>query len=98
MADQTRERVELYRVVPSPGETIPVNVEPTDINDDTPQDEELREVVRGMRMRNGRAGGASRMQAEYLKEWLRDMMTEEARKAAAADGNGDSTSDIGDDA
>ena len=48
MADQTWERVKLYWVVPSTGELIPINIEPTDIKDDTPQDEELREVVRGM--------------------------------------------------
>ena len=37
------------------------------------------------------------MRVEHLKEWLRDVMAEEAREEAAADGNWDS-SDIGDDA
>ena len=49
MAVQTQERVDLYRAVPSPGESIPINVEPSTIEDGTPTDAELRKVVKGMR-------------------------------------------------
>ena len=54
---QTKERMELYEKGTSPGDPIPINVEPFDINDETPKDVETRDVVK--QMHNGRAGGAS---------------------------------------
>ena len=55
--------------VPPSGESIPINVEPYDMNDEALGDHELREIVAGMR--NGRAGGSGGMKAENLKVWLR---------------------------
>ena len=75
LEQQTRERVELYAGVENPGDTVRINVQPYDVRDDVPADAKLRSVVRGMR--NGRAGGASRMRAEDLKEWLRGIEEEE---------------------
>eukprot|EP00957_Ditylum_brightwellii_P103699 7900277-Ditylum_brightwellii.AAC.1 len=71
MATQTREREELYREVPPPGDLIPINVDTFEIRDKAPDDAELRAVV--TEMRNGRAGGASTIRAEDLKAWLRGM-------------------------
>ena len=56
MGKQTKERVELYGKVIPPGEPIPINVEPFDIRDDVPDEQEIRAVV--MQLKNGRAGGA----------------------------------------
>lgn len=56
MEKQTTEREELHRKVSPPGDPIPINVEPKEVVDDRPEDEELRGVVRGLH--NGRTGGA----------------------------------------
>ena len=72
---QTKEREELYAKVPPPGDPIPINVDPFEINDAIPEDVEIRAVVRGMR--NGRAGGASKIRAEDMKTWLRGAIEEE---------------------
>ena len=85
MEVQTKERVELYTKVPSPGESIPINVDPFPIKDDTPTDEEIRETVRGLR--NGRAGGASKIRAEDVKDWLRGVVLEET-EAEGTEGAG----------
>ena len=47
------------------------------INDDVPTDAELREVVHGLR--NGRAGRASDIHAEHMKQWLCDVVEEEEK-------------------
>ena len=60
-----------------PGDPIPINVEAYSINDATPDDGELRAVVQGLC--NGRAGGASGIKAEHLKEWLRGVLEEEEK-------------------
>ena len=52
MEKQTKEREELYAKVPPPGDPIPINVDPFEINDAIPEDVEIRAVVRGMQ--NGR--------------------------------------------
>ena len=46
-----------------------------DVQDDVPEDLELREVV--MELRNGRSGGASKIRAEHIKGWLRGMLDKE---------------------
>ena len=51
----TRERVDLHARVASPGENVPVHVEPFEIPDEVPEDEEIRDAVR--RLRNNRSGG-----------------------------------------
>jgi len=65
----TQERVDLYTAETPPGDPIPINVDPFDVNDDIPTDGEIREAVKSLR--NGRAGGLGGMRAEHLKRWLR---------------------------
>jgi len=75
MEQQTKERVELYTKVPPPGDPIPINIDPFEMNDEVPTDEELRGVVFGIR--NGRAGGVSGIHAKHMKQWLCDAVVEE---------------------
>jgi exonuclease III len=75
MDKQTTEREKLYEKVPPPGDPIPINVDKFDVIDDCPEDAVIREVVKCLR--NGRAGGASRMRAEDIKGWLRGIIEEE---------------------
>ena len=75
LAVQTAERVTLYGKVPPPGENVPIHFGMVDIPDGAPSDQELREVVRGLR--NGRAAGATGLKAEHIKVWLRDVVREE---------------------
>ena len=89
---QTADREELYRRRDPPGEPIPIHVEPFDVNDEVPPDGEIRAAVK--RLSNGRAGGASSMRAEHMKEWLagveeEEQEDEEAATAALAKGTGD---------
>ena len=80
MAKQTAERAELYAKVQAPGEPIPINVEPYAIDNAVPKEPEIRAVVKGMR--NERAGGASGIKAEQIKQWLRSMLMEEEKEIA----------------
>jgi len=57
----TQERVDLYTVETPPRDPIPINVDPFDVNDDIPTDNEIREAVKSLR--NGRAGGLGGMRA-----------------------------------
>jgi len=57
----TQERVDLYTAETPPGDPIPINVDPFDVNDDIPTDGEIREAVKSLR--NGRAGGLGGMRA-----------------------------------
>ena len=75
MVKQTAERVKLYEKVPPPGDPIPINVDPFDLDDSVPDDVAIREVVRGMK--NGRAGGSGGITAEHIKLWLAGMVEEE---------------------
>ena len=75
MAKQTKEREELYTEIPPPGDSIPIHVEPFDLNDEVPEEVEIRAVV--AKMRNGRAGGSGGIRAEHIKDWLRGMKEEE---------------------
>ena len=59
------ERVALYSWIPPPGDNIPVTIEPFAVEDGVPTEEEVEWAVK--RLRNNRAGGASRMRAEDLK-------------------------------
>ena len=70
-----REREELYREVSLPGDPIPCNSEPTDVDDTKPSNVELRALVKGLP--NGHTVGARGMRAEHLKEWLSGILTEE---------------------
>jgi hypothetical protein len=79
LATQTAKCVDLYRKSPPRGAPIPIHVNKADIPDGSPSDGELRDVVRGLR--NGRAAGASGLQAEHIKEWLRDAMHKEEEES-----------------
>ena len=66
----TAEREVLYCTVPPPpprGETIPLSVPPSPIDDSVPTEEEVKWAVR--RLRGHCSGGPSRMRAEHLREW-----------------------------
>jgi hypothetical protein len=64
---------------------MPINVTPIPVPDGTPTDHEIREMAG--KLRNRRAAGATGMQAEHLKEWLRGIKREEA--ADGVEGAGD---------
>ena len=63
---QTVERETLYGRIPPPGDLIPINVDPYQIEDGPSTDIEIRAVVKGMK--TGRAGGASKITGETLKQ------------------------------
>ena len=88
MEKQTAERVELYGKVEPPGDSIPINVDPYNVEDEVPKDPEIREAVK-KRLKNGRAGGASFIRAENIKEWLRGMEDEEDPEKEGHEGAGD---------
>ena len=71
MEKQTMERVNLYRQRNSPGPPLIINVGllTGEIWDDRPTNGEIRAAV--AELTNGRSAGASRMQAEHLKELLK---------------------------
>ena len=54
--------------MPSPGENIPVTVEPAEIDDSVPTEDGITEAV--TKLRRNRSGGPSRIRAEHLKGWL----------------------------
>ena len=64
----TAEQTELYRRVPPPGENIPVNVDPTHIDDSVPTEDEVVEAVK--KLRRNRSGGPLGIRAEHVKGWL----------------------------
>ena len=65
----TAERKELYRTVPPQGDTIPISVPPSPIDDSVPTEEEFEWAVR--RLWGHRLRGNSQIHAENLQEWLR---------------------------
>ncbi len=75
LENQTQDREELYGHVPPPGDSIPINIDPSPITNTVPPDLEIREVVRGLK--KGRARGISKICAENLKSWLRRVVEEE---------------------
>jgi hypothetical protein len=75
LAAQTTQCVALYGRVPSPEEPLPIHVDKANILDGPPSNWELRSVVWGLQ--NGRAAGASGLQAEHIKMWLRNAIHEE---------------------
>ena len=80
MAKQTSKRAELYARVQPPGEPIPINIQPFDIDDLVPKESKIQAVVRGLR--NGRAGGVSGIKAKHIKQWMWDMVKEEEQWTA----------------
>ena len=70
MVRQTQERVELYRKRDSPGDPIPINVDPYEVEDGIPEDAEIRQMVKD-KLKRGRVGGVAQIRAEDIKQWLR---------------------------
>ena len=68
MVRQTLEQVDLYARRQSPGDPLPVLVDPVEIVNNPPEDGKIRSAV--ARLSNGRAAGASGMRAEDVKGWL----------------------------
>ena len=64
----TAERVALYSRFPPPGESIPVEIEPFEVEDGVPYEGEIEWAVKCLH--NNRTRGASWMRAEDLKGWL----------------------------
>jgi hypothetical protein len=79
LVQQTEKRIALYSHVPPPGGPLPINVQPFDICNDIPSNLEIREVVR--ELRNGRAAGATGLQAEHIKVCLQDIVQEEKEQS-----------------
>jgi len=72
------ERSELYRARPSPGDGIPLHVDPFDVPDEVPSQDEIATATR--QLRTGRAGGASGMKPEHLRQWLEEFEREDGDK------------------
>ena len=53
--------------------------------DECPRDAELRDVVK--QLQHGRIGGASKMRAEDIKQWLRGIIDEEENGSKGAGEN-----------
>jgi hypothetical protein len=68
MVKQTAERVNLYMRRDSPCEPLPINIDPTLVNNRTPSKGEIQLAVAGLS--NWRAGSALRMHTEDVKAWL----------------------------
>ena len=68
MEKQTLEREAVYVKVPPPGNRIPRNTHTTNIDDNEPQDDEIRPVV--MASKRGKAPGVHKVQAKKIKTWL----------------------------
>ena len=77
----TAERVALYSQVPPPGDNIPVEIDPFEVKDAVPEEGGIEWAVK--RLRKNRSGGASRMRAEHIKEWL--VAARRAEKGNTAD-------------
>ncbi len=60
-------------------------MQPFNICNNIPRNSEIREVVR--ELRNGRAAGATGLQAEHIKVWLRDVVQEEKEQSIVGRGN-----------
>ena len=64
----TAERVALYSQVPPPGDSLPEEIEPFEVEVGVPDEGEIEWAIK--RLRNYCAGGPLRMRAEDLKGWL----------------------------
>ena len=53
--------MELYQKVPPPGDPVPINVEPFDIDDLVPEDAAIREVMLGLHNEEPEVAGESRL-------------------------------------
>ncbi len=65
MKRQTAEQVALYARRDSPGDPLPINIDPVPINDGTPTDAKVRGAAQ--KLTSGRAAGALGMCAKDVK-------------------------------
>jgi hypothetical protein len=72
------DRVELYWRRDSPGDPLPINLQGLVIPDEVPSDHEIRDAA--WDLPSGHAGGALKMHAEDIKQWLRGITLEEDPK------------------
>jgi hypothetical protein len=85
MKHQTADRVALYARRDSPGDPLPINIDPVPINDGTPTDAKVREAAQ--KLTNGRVPGALGMRAKVVKHWLHGMRLEEDPKSGTGNKN-----------
>jgi hypothetical protein len=78
MARQTEDRVELYRRRDPPGDPLSINLQGPAIPDKVPSDHEIRDAARDLP--SGVRGGALKMCAEDIKQWLHGITLEEDPK------------------
>ena len=64
--------VAIYRHVPPPGRTIPVEVTPFPVKYYIPEEAEVAEAVK--RLRLNRLGRPLSIQAEHLRQWIWEAM------------------------
>ena len=82
----TAERQELYRAVPPLGETVPISVPPSQIDDSVTTEEEVKWELR--RLQGHQSGGPSWMRAEHLREWKWENIATEAATETATEAEG----------
>jgi hypothetical protein len=82
MERQTDEREELYATLAAYGEAFPANGLPHAIGNNQPIESKLRAAV--SLLSHGRCKGASGIQAEHIKAWLRRTKKEEDPETAAS--------------
>jgi hypothetical protein len=70
---------ELNDYIPPPGEPIPGNIEHPPLSDEASEDAEILRVI--VKSGSGRSGVGSKMRAEDLKTWLRNIEHEEKAEA-----------------
>jgi hypothetical protein len=75
MERQTSKRVDLYARRKSPGDPLPILVNPVEIDNNPLEDGKIWSAV--VRLSNGRAAGALGMRAEDVKGWLSGIRDEE---------------------
>jgi hypothetical protein len=68
MEGQTLESVDFYTRRVSPGDSLPINYGPIEINHDAPLEEEI--WLAASKLSNSQAAGASGMRAKHVKDWL----------------------------
>jgi hypothetical protein len=85
MERQTAEWVALYAMRDSPGDPLPINIDPVPIDNGTPTDAEIQEAAQ--QLTNGQAPGASGMRAEDVKHWLHGMRLKEDPESGTGNEN-----------
>jgi hypothetical protein len=85
MEQQTAEWVALYARRDSPGDPLPINIDPVPIDNGTPTNAKIWEAAQ--QLSNGRAPGSSGMRAEDVKHRLHGMRLKEDPKSGMGNKN-----------